>query len=663
MADVIRIARSPIVLIGNLRRSRANTVTITSTWGMIPALSLMVAIGLFTISLSFSFARSDESAAEILFWAGLALMFVPVFGRLLSIHPSRTERIGLAVVLGLGFYLVKVMHSPVMFTHHDEFLHWRTTNDILSTGELFHPNPLLPVSALFPALENVTVAFMELTGLSMFTSGLIVVGASRVVLILALFLIFEAVSNSFTRNTIKPAIVSESGVMRWPIGQSARVAGVATALYLVHPNFLFFNGMYKYETLALPFAGVVIYAMVRRQGIVHGQTAGFTLVAMFAIMVVTVTHHLTAYALLGLLLLWVLVTQVVRRYDLNIPTPGNLFVFALLLSVAWLLLVADVVVGYIAPHITAATQEVLAIIAQEEGSGRELFGSSSGSTGGTSVPAWERYTALAAVGLLLLAIPFGLWNIWKQHRQSAIALTLAVGVLAYPAGLALRFTGAGWEIGNRTSEFVFLAVGFVVATGIVRVLLARNPGILRTSIVVLCGVVILFGGIISGWPPAWRLPGPYEAAHSGTRSIEEQGVMAAVWTESQLGPDNKIGADSTNHLLQGSIGRQHVQTSLSGGLDSKWVLFAPELSTDLLDHIELHEVRYFVVDERWADEVDHSRQYPETPISAGLAKFDDEPQISRIFDSGDVIIYDLQRLMMDHQEEVVVRDSPDKTAF
>jgi hypothetical protein len=64
----------------------------------------------------------------------------------------------LVLLAGVGLYMIKVMHSPIHFTFYDELLHYRTAANILETGFHFQENPLLPVSPLYPGLENVAVA-------------------------------------------------------------------------------------------------------------------------------------------------------------------------------------------------------------------------------------------------------------------------------------------------------------------------------------------------------------------------------------------------------------------------------------------------------------------------------------------------------------------------
>src|SRR6266545_4304543 len=121
----------------------------------------------------------------------------PRAGYMFPALPRRAGRVGvtatnrglgwlpaLSLVGALGLYLVKVLHSPLIFTLHDEFIHWHTANDILKSGHLFRENPLLPASALFPGLEIVTAALTRLSGLTIFDAGVVVVGIARLMLVL-----------------------------------------------------------------------------------------------------------------------------------------------------------------------------------------------------------------------------------------------------------------------------------------------------------------------------------------------------------------------------------------------------------------------------------------------------------------------------------------------
>ncbi|MGH2368702.1 MAG: hypothetical protein ACRDI2_10940, partial [Chloroflexota bacterium] len=406
-------------------------------WGALPVLCLVGALGLLLVALATNGARTEATWAGALFWAGLLVLFVPAAARLVSPEATREERIGLVGMLGAGLYLVKVLHSPLYFTFYDELQHWRTADDLLRSGRLFEPNPLLRVSPFYPGLENVTSAMVSLSGLSNFQAGLVVLGVARLVLVLALYLFYEA------------------------IARSARVAGIATLLYMTNPNFLFFDAQYAYESLAIPLAILTLWAAARRIGTPDGVRVRLTLAVLLGVAVVAITHHLTAYALAAFLALWAAASLLARPRGADGLEVGGTALLAVVAAGAWLVYVGSGTLGYLVVILGGGLGEFVRLLAGDLGP-RRLFRDMTGQVS----PVWEQLTGYASVGLILLVLPFGLRRIWSVYRPHAVALALAGGALTYPLSLAVRLTERGLEVANRTSEFLFVAVAFVLAVAI-----------------------------------------------------------------------------------------------------------------------------------------------------------------------------------------------------
>ena len=649
-----------------------NPTPLSSTRGLgwLPALSLVSAFGLLLLAFTDNGARANAGWAEPLFWVGLLILFMPVAARLVSSDASRQERIGLIVMLGIALYLVKVLQNPLAFTYHDELGFWRATDDVIQSHHLFHQDPLGRIYPLYPGLENVTTALVNLGGLSIFGAGVVALGVARLVLVLALYLFYEQV------------------------GRSARVAGIAALLYMTNPNFLFFDAQFAYESLALPLTALALFAAVRR-GRAHNDHRGeLTLVAVFAIGSVVVAHHLTAYALAVFLLFWA-GFSFVHRYEITRmtgaiiywrrgemsrrqrwrafgrqlarlrthlnergrPRPGGLALLAFGASLAWLMLVGSATFEYIFPVLNGAVAGFIQLVSRETG-GKIPFRNATGNVD----PLWERLTGFASVGLILLGLPFGLWRMWRR-RASAVTLLLVGATLAYPASLALRLTQEGTETSNRASEFLFVGIAFVLAVGIVEGLLPRRVAwrrsapffhreAVRFATITSCAAVIFLGGVIVGWAPYARLPGPYLVA-AASRSIEPQGVMAAEWAKDVLGPGNRIAADITNELLMGSYGYQDPQGNIINGPPIPPLFYSTQFGQTEREIIRGNNIQYLVVDRRNSNALPLIGQYfqhgPEadtTPLDpTALAKFDNVKGISRTFDSGDIIIYDTRFLL------------------
>lgn len=604
----------------------------TTEWGWLPALSLTSALGVLLLALGFAGARLASLGALYdtwtpwtapLFWSGLVVVFLPLAARLLMAAPFRRERIGIVLLFGVGLFLAKLLQYPVAFAYHDEFLHWRTANDILQTGHLFGDNPLLPVSALFPGLEIVTSALAQFTGLSLFGAGVVVLLAARVVLVLGLFLLYEHVS------------------------QSGRVAGIATLLYMVNPKLIFFDAQFSYESLALPFTALALWALARYATAKGAEQHAWTAAALVALGAGLITHHLTAYAFALFLVVWTVVAFVRRRSaNARHQSPAGIALLAVVANLVWLMYVATLVVNYLAPHIEGAVRELLLIISGEQGT-RRLFQDHTGHV----TPVLERGLGFAATLLILFGLPFGLYWMWRQYRRNTLALALGVAALAYPASLAFRFTQAGSEASDRAAGVVFIALGFTLAIGIVALLRMHPHRWMRTGMLSLMAVVFL-GEVVVGAGPAWnRMPGAYLVS-ADSRSIEQESVDAAYWMRDYLGTGNRVATDRINRLLDGAYGEQYTLTHARTGQDVSPLFtelgFGPVQQTI----VQQQHVQYVVVDRRLSTGLPQVGIYFEAPEPnalkytkpldpLALAKWDRLLDVQRVFDSGSIIVYKL----------------------
>src|SRR6185312_4615280 len=365
---------------------------------------------------------------------------------------ERRERVGLLLVLQVLLYFVTMLQYPLTFSSFDEFAHWRTAQDISVTGHLFQDNSLLTISPIYPGLEMVTNAVSDLTGLSLTLSGHIVVGVGHLLLVLALYLLFERVTGS------------------------ARLAGIATALYMTNPHYVFFDAQYAYESIALPMAVFVLFVAARA---VHlGDTLrtrlGFIIAAIVGVWTVVVMHHLTSYALMGFLLLWMLASLLRSRRTWDSVSLG-IFVLLGLASVAfWLVYTQSRALAYLTPVVAGAIHQFQLILAGEAAT-RQLFHD----YGGDVTPLWQRVMASGSVGLILVGIVPGIFWIWR-NRVNAAVLALAVWALLYIPSQALRLSQAGIEVADRATEFVFLGLATVLAIGMTQV----KPDILNRRVAI-----------------------------------------------------------------------------------------------------------------------------------------------------------------------------------
>jgi hypothetical protein len=596
---------------------------VADSWGWLPALSLISAVGIFLLALAYNAARVASLWAYPLFWSSMLVLFLPIAWRLLLSRPARQERLTLLILLGIALYFAKFLQYPLYFTYYDEFLHWRTAQDIAISGHLFHENPLLPISSFYPGLEIVTSALSSLTGLSLFVSGIVVIGVVRLVFVLVLYLFYEHLSNS------------------------ARVAGVATLLYMANSNFVFFDGQFAYESLALPLAVFVLFAVAYRSSTPASHHKGLTLVILLGLGAVVITHHITSYVLVAFLFLWTIASFLQRHNQKAQANPGGIALLGLVLSGAWLLYTGDNAVGYLLPHFSSTVDQIIQILSSERAP-RHLF---QGSTGPVT-PLWERATTYASVALILLGLPFGLFRIWQHHRTNKAVLVLAAGALAYPASQILRFTEAGAEAADRATGFLFLGIAFVLAIGAMQLWLSRVSTWRQSVILISALCIIFFGQLITGILPSWSaLPGPYLVS-ADQRSIEPEGITAAEWARSYLGPGQRLASDRINTLLMATYGNEQAVTAGVDEIPISPVFTLLRFGPDVEAILQQDKIQYLVVDHRLSTALPATGTYFNKPASgeeetkpidqAALAKFDGVKNVSRLFDSGDIIIYDVE---------------------
>jgi hypothetical protein len=558
------------------RGKRPADRTAAGRFGRVAPLLLTSACGVALVSLADALSRAGLPWSEPPFWLGLMIVFVPIVVRLTSAAASRNERVALVLLLAGAVYLVKVLRDPFGFTASDELVHQFNVLQIIDSGGLFAPNWILPVTPQYPGLESFTAALASTSGISTFASGLLVIALARAILTLALFLLYEAATGS------------------------ARVAGLATALYVADPQYFFFLGEFSYESLALPLALLGLFAVLRARPPRGTPSRPWTIVAVCAIPIVVVTHHLTSYGLLAVLIGICVVPAARRR--ISARRPWRFAAYAAAAIVAWLTVVASQTVGYLSPVVTRAISSAFHTVAGKSPS-RQLFHSSTGYT----APTWEHVVGIAAAVIVVAAMPLGLAALLRRHRDNPVAVVLGVAGVGYVVTFGLRLVPGAWETAARTGDALFIGVALLLALAAFRAL-ARlgHPAGTRIAI---CGLsaIVLMGGVVASTSTQDRLGQPYRVAAAGGTSIEPPSTAVARWAREVLGPGNRIAAREADSRLLMVYGRQHVFAGSNPPIDL--ILDGPVLYPWQVREMQRLHIRYVVVDAYRAS----------TDVSAGYA--------------------------------------------
>jgi hypothetical protein len=569
-------------------------------------------------------SRATLEPSLLLYWIGILVIALPIFYRLTSREASPGERLALVCLLGLSLYAVKVIRDAPLFTFSDELIHGYNAQQIVSHNHLFEANPILKVTPYYPGLEGAASALMSLTGMSSFGAGILVVGAARLSMMIALFLFFSR------------------------IGGSARTAGLAVAIYAGNFNFLYWGAQFSYESLALPLLVVVMMALAEREAAPRQLARNWAVPILLGMAAVIVTHHITSYALFGVLIGLTATYWLLKRAWAP-PNPWRFAIVALVLTVGWLVVVASSTVGYLSPVIDDAVDATLDT-ALGEAPPRTLFQGSDDNVPNPETigetPAIARGMGLLAVALLAAATPFGLWRIWRRYRGEPFVWILALAALGFFGTLLLRLAPDAWETGNRASEFLFIGLAFVVAcVGLEKWRPAGRPWLGRIAVTAGLGV-ILVGGAISGWPWNAQLAAPLRISAEG-RSIVSPPLGLAEWARDNV-PDGRFAANVADSRLLMDPGEKW---AVSGEFpDIKDIIEERALEGWELPLLRRNDLRYIVADRRVLG-ADGIRGYffslEETaPMERllprdAVTKFARIPGASRIYANGDIAVYDL----------------------
>ena len=594
--------------------------------GQAPVVLALSALGVLLVALAYAGGRVSTGSAPVAYWVGQVVVFTPVAVRLLSRRLAGVAESFLLVMgLALHQYLLKWMYSPGQFRFPDELQHWLATTIIVQSGELFQRNPALPPAEHFPGLAELGAAVAQLTGLPVTAAGVIVAGIAHLVFVGVLFAVVLRASNS-------PA-----------------VAGVACVTYATALHYLFFNSMYLYQTAALPFFMLTIWA-ARRWRAEGGRM--FLALAVVATALTTVSHHVTALALVATLLLLALAELVVdrpRRWS-ALALPGG----AAVVVAAWILLVATDVLGYL----EAPVDQVLSTVSE--------LTSGEGDAASTSEPLALGQLAVQGAGLVaLLVLYLAVTRDMLQRRDRDWWRWAAVaGGLVFFLGNGVRFLGEnGPELAGRLSTFTYVPISILAAVGLVRgvqLIPARDaagrrwraaaptvdvvsPGGWKRYPRVAAGAatitLLMIGARVGGWPPlASILPGPYLAG-AYERSVDAAGVSAADWQRTALGPGHRVGGDAISVALSSTYGRQDPVREVS----SLYYADSWGLAQDNL--VQRLRVQYLVVDRRLTTHRPESGAYfesdsrPDRLTAAQLSKFDTLTGVDRLYDNGTVRVY------------------------
>ncbi|RWD48215.1 hypothetical protein [Mesorhizobium sp.] len=621
----------------DLRGGSADTPPQRANSGWIAVLCLTVATALLLVVAGHAAGRRGYDVAPLLFWPGIVLLVAPTSLRIAWPTTARGERVFLLFLLAEALFYCKVVYSPTSFIGHDEFLHWIAADDLMTARRLFLSNPLLPIGPTYPALEIVSTAIVNLTGLPLFVAGTLLLAVLKGTFIGALFLFFESITGS------------------------PRIAAIACLAYMGCSTFVLFESMFSYESLGIVLCVLIFAVEAASKDLVGRERLKALGLIALLLMSLSVTHHLAAFYA-AIYLGAVAFLEALRR-DASMRSEARIAVgftgmLAIALPILWMEARGNHLAGYLGPIVETGFKTLLGKIAGAPNSDQ---------LGAPPQPLAMRLTTLFAILLLALGLATGFFRslamaapsdartgwrplqdvLGRRWRDSRVVF-LSLLAFGFPISVAFRLTIGGWEIGNRMGTFVFIGVGLVVGVSVVHFWESRTLRGWRRIAPAVALAVIVLGGVTSAALEPLR--GHYRVA-ADQQSIESMGIETALWTKAWLGAGNRFTSDRINRLLLASYGRQDVRVKIVEGVPPSRVFENETLGPDEFWALVRSDIDFLLVDLRLSTAPPVLGFYFEpwqrrgTPLSgAELLKFNDIKGITRIYDNGWIVIYDVRGL-------------------
>ena len=547
----------------------------------------------------------------------------------------------LLLAYGVFTFLPKFLMSMNGPAYFDEAGHWRQVNDIVASGHLTPDNTFLPIVKYYPGLETLTAGVHQVTRLSTWHSGQLVVLAAHCASLLVIYALAR---------TLKLATVPSF---------------LAALIFSLNPSFLYFDTQYSYESLGITLAFAALLCLLRaRLAVTRRAATTYTTLGVLCAAATIVTHHISAMVMalccLGAALLVRPVAgeesatgDVQRR---AVRGAWLIAAVAVLGTAVWITGVAKPTESYLGPHLQqGVTQalDVLGISKPDAASGaapvkRQLFG------GPAPAPVYERAAAFAGPVLVLIAVLSALIVLWRRRprgpdlRRTGVFIGLS---LAYFVSLPLVLTPGGSETAHRSWVFCYVGVALTAATALSGAFASIVPRLgargrlIGLGVGSLALVVIAMGNVGAGVNMFYRFPGP-----------------------AMFGVDNRFRSAELTRLVQWSRehipARSHVVTDRFTGqeLTAYTTLYVPRPDQNpvyalyregnrpspVVAHtLRAGHFRYFVLDKRIMTQIPLQRFWPgyRGPISvdpAALSRLGHSKVATVVYHSPHYVIYRLR---------------------
>jgi hypothetical protein len=514
-------------------------------WAALTLLATIVVVGAALLTYVYHWAQSAPPHYD-LFWVGMACMFVPLWLITLSSWFSEPTVLVSIVLIGLCSYFPAFLRAPSRPVFSDALGHYLSVENTLRTGNLFAPNPVVPMAAYYPGLHTLTAALVKLSGAPIWDVAVVLLALFHVSTLLGIYSITMALS------------------------ESSRAPAVAATIYGLSPQFGFFDSQFAYESLAVPLlvwtVALLLYA--RKSDDTRWSRVLLSASAILGACC-AITHHLTSYVLVAIVILIGLLQLSMgerrgARSSLGIGLVVGLF------AIGWVLLTKAPVISYLGYFPRTAVDAIGPILSQLLGTTAATATTSATATrslfAASSLPLYERYAAFAVQVIAFVATAVAAWRFRLWRSGALFALTLLA--FSYFLMLPLRLNLAGEQGSGRVQTFQWIGIAIIIPIGLFarpwrrsvrRHTLKKSqhlrklhlPHPLSVAIATVVVFVSLVGNYGSSVDAALRFPGAFQLGSGDGRDTPLEAVRLAERFLSAEGPDRRVVTDgATERIFQ-----------------------------------------------------------------------------------------------------------------
>ena len=561
----------------------------------------------------FSPFRGGVSYAQ--FWVGILFCMIPAIFLLLDDAFSWRGKAFVLFIWGATLYLPKVLRSPFFFNFQDEIMQFQTLKLIYESGTVAINPTISGIFMEYPGLEILDVSLKSVTGLSLFSTGVLLIGLIHSLAPVFIFLTFKRITTS------------------------DRLAAIGAFVFTCNPSYFFFDSLFSYESLGILF--VVILVFLVSVSYSAQKRLLFSCLSLVVMSGLVITHHFSSYMFLLFLAILVIVQFYEKVISKKIVEKKSFAYFLILTATfvfVWQVYGAPTTLEYFSSLLTYRIDHILGFFTS--GAQRVLFSNS-------PLPNYEILINYLYFPLILLLSGIGVYFVRRNRLRSTLIFSFIVyGPLLTFLMIPLILT-YGEEIAYRSFPFLFIGVSLMIAYAVKGMIRQKNP--LVKVFVLIAVIFIAIGAISLRGDDSGRFAGSSNLA-SGPPAITSDVVYASNWFEQEFGRYNNLIGDRTVNWVFGGYGVQNVWTF------EAWNVFLPKtINKTVTDTIRNLNIKYIIVDRRvteflakygWyfdpaeIDMKDHpgfgrTQPLPEECID----KFDNTTLVNKIYSNGNINIF------------------------